>query len=85
MKQVYLYKQTASKVRQQRSRSGFTGKFIAGLATLLTLTGPSAASTLPRSDSNALRGDFVRIGNDMKIAIAKERKREQTASRRKNK
>lgn len=78
MKMVNLHKSKMSKVSQQNFRNGFTGKLIAGLASLLTLTGASAANIHPRSETNSLRGDFVRIGSDMKTAIIKERKRAAT-------
>ncbi|WP_420992312.1 hypothetical protein [Brucella sp. SA075A] len=64
----------------KRPRKGVAGSFVAGLATLLTLAGPNTVSANPRnvSASKSLRGDFVRLGADLRGVIAKERRREET-------
>ncbi|MDR6432047.1 hypothetical protein [Brucella pseudogrignonensis] len=64
-------------------RGGFAGSFVTGLATLLALAGPSSASMQQRPEAGSLRGDFVRLGSDMRTVIVKERKREE-ASRKKS-
>lgn len=65
--------------RLTRRRLGMASSFVAGLATLLTISGPSAiagATKRPRMN-NSLRGDFARIGDDMRSAIEKERQSEE--------
>lgn len=65
--------------RLTRRRIGMASSFVAGLAALITISGPSTiAGTVkkPRM-SNSLRGDFARIGDDMRSAIARERKSEE--------
>ena len=63
------------------SSRGLAGSFVTGLAALA-----SVADATPRSfhqntanPNTALRGDFVRIGRDMKLALKREIKREKAA------
>lgn len=69
---------TSRYAKQARRRDSLSGGFVAGLAALITLAGPSSATTQSKSVSatKSLRGDFSRIGADMRSTIEKERKRE---------
>jgi hypothetical protein len=56
--------------------------FVSGLASLVAISKPVQKSVYKARKSNAkvLRGDFERIGADMFLAVANEKKREKAAS-----
>ena len=58
------------------------GTLVAGLGSLVTIWPTVTPATRPpvRSDLDALRGDTVRIGDDMRRVIERERERAQTAA-----
>lgn len=58
-------------------RKSRLGSFIAGLGALVSLyPPPSAAPRYPHaSDMDALRGDAVRVGDDMRRVIEREKAR----------
>ena len=68
--------------KQARRVDSLSSGFVAGLAALITLAGPSATTTHSKSVSatKSLRGDFIRIGVDMRSTIDKERRREKARS-----
>ena len=63
---------------QRRTR---VGSFVAGLSTLASIwpTVTPATRAPNRSDLEALRGDGVRIGDDMRRVIERERMRVQAS------
>jgi hypothetical protein len=75
MKRQFTHTHTGTK---QRTR-GFADGFVTGMASLLTIAGTTQATSRRGQDpANSLRGDFSRIGNDMRVALEKERAREKT-------
>lgn len=76
-KTVYNTKLTA-----RRASNGVAGGLVQGLAAMLTLSTPKKTSMRRHVESSnkALRGDFVRIGMDMRKAAAEVIAREETAS-----
>ncbi len=50
---------------------------IEGAGSLLVVSTPRHTHLTKKDAVSALRGDFARIGNDMKIAVRKEREREE--------
>lgn len=81
MSKIALKERYNTRYQPKRRRKGVANSFVTGLAALLTLAGPSNVSANSRSISanKSLRGDFVRLGADMRAAIAKERNREETS------
>jgi len=81
MSKLALKERYHTRFQPKRRRKGVAGSFVTGLAALLTLAGPSNASTGSRSVSanKSLRSHFVRLGADMRSAIAKQRNREETS------
>ena len=71
-----------TKIQPRQGRLGLVGSVVTGFAALLAISGSSNITNFTKgmSATNSLRGDFVRLGGDMRSAIAKERKRSKTNS-----
>lgn len=79
---VRAMKNTMYKTKLSTKRAkGFANGVVTGLASLLTIATPHQTSFRSKVESSesALRGDFVRIGADMRKAAAKEVAREKAA------
>jgi hypothetical protein len=61
-------------------RSSMVRSVVAGLGSLLTVSTPHASHlNLPPNAQSALRGDMMRIGVDMTVAIDRVKRREEAA------
>ena len=68
--------------RAARRSPGLMKSMALGFGSLLTIAAPTHAAThLSRTGvESSLQGDFNRIGNDMRTAIAREKRREEASS-----
>lgn len=72
-------------MKQRVKRQAIKGRaaaraFVAGLGSLLSISTPHAGHYHPTpSAQSSLRGDFVRIGRDMTVAVERERQHEKTS------
>jgi len=72
------------RIRRQTEhlKPGVVRNTAVGMASLLTLYSPATTPMKSNSASSikSLRGDMVRLGCDMRVAIGREKKNEKTAS-----
>ncbi|KFC74533.1 hypothetical protein FG93_01119 [Bosea sp. LC85] len=62
--------------KRKASAKRFAGSFVAGLSTLAAIWPSSAPARYPhRSETDALRSDARKIGNDLRRVISREQER----------